>query len=95
MKRLALCAAALIGTTALAHAQSMGPAMGSRTGMSADSAYAHTEYGPGGMNRGCGHSVAITDEYGFRYDSMGDRLNARGCVIAPPMTPPGARAIQR
>ena len=43
---------------------------------------------------GCGHAVSITDEYGFRYDSMGNRLNGRGCVIAPPVTPPGARAIQ-
>jgi hypothetical protein len=36
---------------------------------------------------GCGspgsHSVAITDEYGFKYDSCGDRLNARGNVISP------------
>lgn len=29
------------------------------------------------------HSVAITDEYGFKYDSCGDRLNARGNVISP------------
>jgi hypothetical protein len=46
-----------------------------------------------GMGR-CGHTVSITDEYGFRYDNIGNRLNARGCVIAPPVTPPGARAIQ-
>jgi hypothetical protein len=38
--------------------------------------------------------VAMTDEYGFRYDSRGDRLNARGCVIPPPHTPPGARAYR-
>ena len=43
---------------------------------------------------GCGHTVSITDEYGFRYDNMGNRLNARGCVIAPPVTPDGARTIQ-
>lgn len=29
------------------------------------------------------HSVALTDEYGFKYDSCGDRLNARGNVISP------------
>jgi hypothetical protein len=40
------------------------------------------------------HQVAITDEYGFRYDSMGNRLNAAGYVIAPPHTPAGARVIQ-
>ena len=43
---------------------------------------------------GCGHTVSISDEYGFRYDNMGNRLNARGCVIAPPVTPPGVRAIE-
>jgi len=36
---------------------------------------------------GCGapgpHQVAITDEYGFKYDSCGDRLSARGNVISP------------
>ena len=42
----------------------------------------------------CGHTATIKDEYGFRYDSQGNRLNARGCVIAPPMTPPGGHAIQ-
>jgi hypothetical protein len=42
----------------------------------------------------CGHSTTITDEYGFRYDAQGNRVNGHGCVIAPPMTPPGGRAIQ-
>ena len=46
------------------------------------------------MAQSCGNRVAITDEYGFRYDSQGDRLNAQGCVIPPPHTRPGARAIQ-
>ena len=36
---------------------------------------------------GCGapgpHQVAITDEYGFKYDGCGDQLNARGNVISP------------
>ncbi len=91
MRRLALCTAALIGITSMAHAQSMGQTMGTSTG---SGAYGQAEYGSDSRG-GCGHSVAITDEYGFRYDSMGDRLNARGCVIPPPLTPPGARAIQR
>lgn len=38
--------------------------------------------------------VAITDEYGFRYDTWGNRLNGAGYVIAPPHTPPGATVIQ-
>lgn len=29
------------------------------------------------------HRVAMTDEYGFKYDARGDRLNARGYVISP------------
>jgi hypothetical protein len=46
------------------------------------------QYG-GGMG-GCGHTATIKDEYGNRYDSEGNRLNAQGCVIAPPVTPPGS-----
>jgi hypothetical protein len=38
------------------------------------------EIGAGGRMR---HRVAITDEYGFHYDSRGDRLNAQGYVISP------------
>jgi hypothetical protein len=29
------------------------------------------------------HQVAFKDEFGFRYDSEGNRLNARGYVISP------------
>ena len=43
----------------------------------------------GGMG-GCGHTATIKDENGNRYDSAGNRLNAQGCVIAPPITPPGS-----
>ena len=31
----------------------------------------------------CGHQETMRDEYGFRYDSRGHRLNAQGCVISP------------
>jgi len=40
------------------------------------------------------HKVAITDEYGFRYDRWGNRLNAAGYVTTPPHTLPGATVIQ-
>jgi len=40
------------------------------------------------------HKVAFTDEYGFRYDRWGNRLDSAGHVIAPPHTLPGARVIQ-
>jgi len=41
-------------------------------------------YGSGG----CGHQVAMKDEYGFRYDALGNRLNGQGCVISPQSTTP-------
>ncbi|MEI6202827.1 MAG: hypothetical protein WCP68_12830 [Enhydrobacter sp.] len=40
------------------------------------------------------HEATIKDEYGFRYDSRGDRLDASGHVIAPPVTPPGTPALR-
>ena len=36
----------------------------------------------------CGHQEAMRDEYGFRYDSQGNRLNAQGCVIPAPISKP-------
>src|SRR5262245_19148245 len=36
----------------------------------------------------CGHQEAMRDEYGFRYDAQGNRLNARGCVIPAPISKP-------
>lgn len=86
MKRLALFAAALIGMAGIAHAQSVAT--------STPTPSHHVKYRSGGMAQSCGHQVAITDEYGFKYDSMGDRLNAQGCMIPPPHTPPGAKAIK-
>jgi hypothetical protein len=84
--RLALLSLALVGIAGLAHAQSMGTAYPTQSGQYES----QQAMGVGG----CGHQSAITDEYGFRYDGQGNRLNARGCVIAPPVTLPGARAIQ-
>ena len=37
---------------------------------------------------GCGHQEAMRDEYGFRYDVQGNRLNGQGCVISPQNTTP-------
>jgi len=41
-----------------------------------------------GSSRSCGHQEAMRDEYGFRYDARGHRLNAQGCVISPHNTTP-------
>jgi|EndMetStandDraft_6_1072998.scaffolds.fasta_scaffold177669_1 hypothetical protein len=38
--------------------------------------------------------MAITDEYGFRCNARGNRLNTAGHVIAPPRTLPGATVTQ-
>lgn len=83
MTRLTLLTLALIGVAGLAQAQQ---AMRSDYN---EQATAPTTY-PDRMR----HETAITDEYGFHYDSRGDRLNAQGHVIAPPQTQPGARVIQ-
>ncbi|HEY6979867.1 hypothetical protein [Reyranella sp.] len=88
MKRLALFFAALIGMAGIAQAQSVA------TSIPAPAPSHHMSYRSGAMAQSCGHQVSITDEYGFKYDSMGDRLNVRGCVIPPPHTRPGAKAIQ-
>jgi len=40
------------------------------------------------------HQVAITDEYGFKYDAQGNRLDANGYVVAPPHTLPGAKVLR-
>ncbi len=89
--RLAFLTLALLGVAGVAHAQSsMGAPMAPMATSTHAGAYPQQAMGTGS----CGHQSAITDEYGFRYDSQGDRLNAQGCVIAPPVTPPGARAVQ-
>jgi hypothetical protein len=91
MRHLALFAAGLIGMAGAAQAQSMGQPMGTSN---EGGTYNQIQYGSDVEGR-CGHAVAITDEYGFHYDGMGNRLNASGCVIAPPQTPTGGRAINR
>jgi hypothetical protein len=86
--RLAFLTLALLGVAGLAQAQTTGSGVAYPNAPTEDRIQQ-------AMGEGlCGHRVAMTDEYGFRYDGRGDRLNARGCVIAPPVTPPGARAIQ-
>jgi hypothetical protein len=87
MKHLALITAALVGMAGAAHAQPMGTPNG-------PAPYHHTRYSSPMMAQACGNRVAITDEYGFRYDGRGDRLNAQGCVIRPPHSLPGAKVIQ-
>jgi hypothetical protein len=87
MNRFAVFAAVLIGMAGVAHAQPM-------SSSTEAAPHHHWNRTSATMAQSCDNRVAITDEYGFRYDSQGDRLNARGCVIPPPHTRPGAKVIQ-
>ena len=37
---------------------------------------------------------SFRDECGFRYNSRGDRIDARGRVLPPPVTPPNGRSCK-
>lgn len=104
--RLAFLSIALVGMTGLAPAQATSTSLTpqhTKPVQIARSAEAPTPtakparlHGTQAMAGRCSdhQAVAMTDEYGFRYDSFGDRLNAGGCVIPPPHTLPGARVVQ-
>jgi hypothetical protein len=48
---------------------------------------------PAGQTR-TGPDGSFSDECGFRYNSRGDRIDAQGRVLPPPMTPPGGRSCK-
>jgi hypothetical protein len=81
--RLSVLALTLIGVAGVANAATMTQATPPRSQM------VDMRSPPPGR-----HKVALTDEYGFRYDRWGNRLNSAGYVIAPPHTLPGAHVIQ-
>jgi hypothetical protein len=83
----AASALVLIGLTGAAYSQTNSPNV-ARESVAPTEPAMHEHY------RGERHQVAITDEYGFKYDARGDRLDANGYVIPPPHTQPGARVIQ-
>ena len=37
---------------------------------------------------------SFSDECGFRYNSRGDRIDERGRILPPPMTPPNGRSCK-
>ena len=39
-------------------------------------------------------SQSFRDECGFRYNNRGDRIDERGRVMSPPMTPPNGRSCK-
>jgi hypothetical protein len=90
MKRMAILTIALIGVAGMAHAQSM-----STTPAPMPAGIAGHSHEMQAMARTCSEprKAAMKDEYGFRYDSRGDRLNALGCVIAPPHMIRGAKVL--
>ena len=46
------------------------------------------------MDSGMRYQPAFTDEYGMRYNSRGDRIDAQGRIMPPPVTPPGVAAYR-
>ena len=98
MIRQSLLTFALIGISGVANAQMMNerviasppqPSPGDyqREAPGLQPADQQADLGPAYSTR-CGHQVAMRDEYGFRYDGKGHRLNAQGCVISPHNTTP-------
>jgi len=104
--RLAVLMVALIGVASVAQAQSNPPLdPNGRPYVGAKDWHAGPgDYRPGMQPRsdqqaqavpaslGDRHQTAFKDEYGFRYDSEGNLLDANGNVLPPPVTPPGAAA---
>jgi len=86
-RMIAVSTLVLIGLTGLAYAQAGSPNV-AREAVAPAEPTMHDHF------RHERHQVAITDEYGFKYDSRGDRLDANGYVIAPPHTLPGAKVLQ-
>ncbi len=85
--RLSFLTLAMAGIAGIAHAQSNAAPAATMQSSGSERYQAMT-------SDSATHPVAITDEYGFKYDAQGDRLDPRGHVIAPPMTPPGGRALK-
>ncbi|MBS0537670.1 MAG: hypothetical protein JSR47_02875 [Proteobacteria bacterium] len=84
--KLVVLSAALVGLAGIAQAQTYEPTY--------DRSGPHREMMREEHRMNDRHPVAFKDEYGFRYDAQGDRLDASGHVMAPPMTPPGTPALR-
>jgi hypothetical protein len=94
MIRHSLLALALIGVAGVAYAQTMNqnvissppqPSPGDyqRQAPGLQPADQQAQMAPSYGAGGCGYQEAMKDEYGFRYDAQGNRLNRQGCVISP------------
>ena len=88
--RLSFLTLALVGIAGIAHAQSSYSNNAQRPVDARMSGQYQAMMGDDSST----YPVAITDEYGFKYNARGDRLDGRGHIIAPPVTPPGAAAYQ-
>ncbi len=91
--RLSFLTLAMVGIAGIAHAQSTSAPAYSSPGSATMQSNGNERY-QAMMGDESPNAVALTDEYGFKYNSRGDRLDARGHIIAPPVTPPGARALK-
>lgn len=96
MTRLSLLTLAFAGVAGLAQAQTYAPAPApvyvQRSMSAGDQGYYRSQAMT--MDSGMRFQAAITDEYGMRYNSRGDRLDAQGRIMPPPVTPPGVAAYR-
>ena len=90
MKRLALLSLLVVGAAGAAQAQTVIYRQAPPQTVIVQT----TEPSPRYQALTMDHSPAITDEYGMRYNSRGDRLDARGNIMPPPVTPPGVAAYR-
>ena len=91
MKAMSVLALAAMAVAGVAQAQTMSissvtgqPPAEQMTNQPAQ-AQAMVPVGPGGT---------FKDECGFRYNSRGDRIDAGGRILPPPLTPPGGQACR-
>jgi hypothetical protein len=98
MIRHSLLTLALIGVAGVANAQIMNERIIASPPQPSPGDYQREAPGPQPMDQQAQavspwrghvrHEEAFRDEYGFRYDAQGNRLNAQGHVISPHTTTP-------
>jgi len=102
LKQVSIVAISLAAWPAIAQAQQPSSARAMFTQGAPMIAQAAPAPGGAQMNRSNPSQAAapsdvggtMRDEYGNMYNSRGDRIDRSGRIIAPPVTPPGARALR-
>jgi hypothetical protein len=74
--------------------QPMGQAMPAQAPMQGQGAPMMNNAAPSQAQASNDTGGTFKDEYGNLYNSRGDRVDRRGRILPPPVTPPGARALR-